>query len=398
MTSDNADEVKRQLQELEAIVTSLLGNANHSEEALRSTVEKYRAITASLASDADCEELTRRLIARLSIDVERGVAVYAEDYKPWLADRRRDIVWSRWLTYKQYLINAKWPPRVVEKLDELTDQILDFAGNPNIEGGWARRGLVLGDVQSGKTASYLALFNKAADAGYRLIIVLAGHTEYLRQQTQRRVDEGFIGRDTSRNANRAGTTTTQRLIGVGGINKQIANPQGMTTAARDFTKSSREATSITIDSKASAPYVFVVKKNKSVLLALSQWLDEQPKTAGQLDVPLLLLDDESDYASVNTKEEDNPTAINDAIRGILAQFLRSSYIAFTATPFANIFIDCDNTDDLFPRDFIYALESPTNYVGAEATFGSTGAKTQPTSSNWMTLKSGYPLNTSQVIR
>lgn len=192
MTSDNADEVKRQLQELEAIVTSLLGNANHSEEALRSTVEKkYRAITASLASDADCEELTRRLIARLSIDVERGVAVYAEDYKPWLADRRRDIVWSRWLTYKQYLINAKWPPpRVVEKLDELTDQILDFAGNPNIEGGWARRGLVLGDVQSGKTASYLALFNKAADAGYRLIIVLAGHTEYLRQQTQRRVDEG----------------------------------------------------------------------------------------------------------------------------------------------------------------------------------------------------------------
>lgn len=149
----------------------------------------------------------------------------------------------------------------------------------------------------------------------------------------------------------------------------------MTTAARDFTKSSREATSITIDSKASAPYVFfVVKKNKSVLLALSQWLDEQPKTAGQLDVPLLLLDDESDYASVNTKEEDNPTAINDAIRGILAQFLRSSYIAFTATPFANIFIDCDNTDDLFPRDFIYALESPTNYVGAEATFGSTGGE------------------------
>ncbi len=264
MTSDNADEVKRQLQELEAIVTSLLGNANHSEEALRSTVEKkYRAITASLASDADCEELTRRLIARLSIDVERGVAVYAEDYKPWLADRRRDIVWSRWLTYKQYLINAKWPPpRVVEKLDELTDQILDFAGNPNIEGGWARRGLVLGDVQSGKTASYLALFNKAADAGYRLIIVLAGHTEYLRQQTQRRVDEGFIGRDTSRNANRAGTTTTQRLIGVGGINKQIANPQGMTTAARDFTKSSREATSITIDSKSFGALRFFCSQEK----------------------------------------------------------------------------------------------------------------------------------------
>ncbi len=372
MTNDTTEELERQVRELESIVTALLGNSNHTEEELRAEIAKYRPITASLASDSDCEELARRLIARLSIDVERGVAVYSEDYAPWLINRRRDITWTRWLTYKQFLINAKWPPRVVEKLDELTDQILDFAGDPTIEGTWARRGLVLGDVQSGKTASYLALFNKAADAGYRLIIVLAGHTEYLRQQTQRRVDEGFIGRDTARNASRSGTAATQRLIGVGGINREIANPQGMTTAARDFTKSSREATSITVDSKASAPYVFVVKKNKSVLLALSQWLEEQPKTAGQLDVPLLLLDDESDYASVNTREETSPTAINNAIRGILAQFSRSSYIAFTATPFANIFIDCENTDDLFPRDFIYALESPSNYVGAEATFGLTG--------------------------
>jgi hypothetical protein len=372
MTTDIADELNKQLRDLESIVTTLLGSANHTEEELRNEIARYRSITAPEASDADCEELARRLIARLSIDVERGVAVLAEDYEPWLADKRRDITWSRWLTYKQFLINSKWPPRVVEKVDELTDQILDFAGDPTVEGTWARRGLVLGDVQSGKTASYLALFNKAADAGYRLIIVLAGHTEYLRQQTQRRVDEGFIGRDTSRNAPRAGTSVSPKLIGVGGINKQIANPQGMTTAARDFTKSSHEATSITVDSRASAPYVFVMKKNKSVLLALSRWLDEQPKTFGQLDVPLLLLDDESDYASVNTKEETNPTAINDAIRGILAQFSRSSYIAFTATPFANIFIDCENTDDLFPRDFIYALESPSNYVGAEATFGLTG--------------------------
>jgi hypothetical protein len=372
MTVDISDELTTQLRNLESIVTTLLGNANHTEEELREQIAKYRPIAAPQASDGDCDELTRRLIARLNIDVERGVAVLAEDYEPWLADKRRDITWSRWLTYKQFLINSKWPPRVVEKVDELTDQILDFAGDPTVEGAWARRGLVLGDVQSGKTASYLALFNKAADAGYRLIIVLAGHTEYLRQQTQRRVDEGFIGRDTSRNTPRAGTSVTPKFIGVGGINKQIANPQGMTTAARDFTKSSHEATSITVDSRASAPYVFVMKKNKSVLLALSRWLDEQPKTSGQLDVPLLLLDDESDYASVNTREETNPTAINDAIRGILAQFSRSSYIAFTATPFANIFIDCENTNDLFPRDFIYALESPSNYVGAEGTFGLTG--------------------------
>ena len=213
MTADFTEELSAQLRNLESIVTSLLGNANHTEEELRDQVAKYRPIAAPQASDVDCDALVRRLIARLSIDVERGVAVFAEDYEPWLIDKRRDITWTRWLTYKQFLINSKWPPPVVEKVDELTDQILDFAGDPTVVGTWARRGLVLGDVQSGKTASYLALFNKAADAGYRLIIVLAGHTEYLRQQTQHRVDEGFIGRDTSRSTPRAGTSVTPKLIG-----------------------------------------------------------------------------------------------------------------------------------------------------------------------------------------
>lgn len=378
MTIDTPDELAQQLRKLEGVVTSLLADSNHSEEELRATIDLYRQVTAPLASDEDCEELVGRLIARLSIDVERGVALVSDDYEPWLHDKRRDIRWERWLTYKQFLINSKWPPRVVERLDELTDQILDFAGDPTVEGTWARRGLVLGDVQSGKTASYMGLFNKAADAGYRLIIVLAGHTESLRQQTQRRVDEGFIGRDTSRSAPRAGSPASQRLIGVGRINREIANVQGMTTVTRDFTLSSRETSSITIDPNSSAPYVFVVKKNvgkdkkgmpKGVLNGLVQWLDDQPKISGKIDVPVLLLDDESDYASVNTKEETDPTAINEAIRRILAQFSRSSYIAFTATPFANIFIDHENTDDLFPQDFIYSLESPTNYVGADVMFG-----------------------------
>lgn len=380
--TDATDQHAAQIETLDTVVTAVLGTTNHTEEELRETIETYRRMAAPLASDADCDELARRLIDRLSIDVERGVAVYAEDFKPWLEDKKRDILWTRWKTYKQYLLNSKWPGPVVENLDELTDQILDFAGDPTEPGSWGRRGLVLGDVQSGKTASYLALFNKAADAGYRLIIVLAGHTESLRQQTQRRVDEGFTGRDTRRSSTRA-VSASQREVGVGLLNKQIANVQSMTTMTRDFSTSSQEAISITIDPESSAPYVFVVKKNVSrskkgdlsgILPSLSNWLEDQPHTAGKIDVPVLVLDDESDYASVNTRKDEDPTAVNDAIRGILAQFSRSSYVAFTATPFANIFIDYANTDDLFPRDFIYALEAPSNYVGSAKMFGSSDDK------------------------
>lgn len=355
---------------LETVVSALLGTANHTEEKLLATIETYRATAAPDLSDDDCSELARRLIARLSIDVERGVALTADDYDPWLSNRRRSISWTHWITYKQLLLSQKFPPKVVDEMDRLTDDILDLAGDPEQQGSWQRRGLVLGDVQSGKTASYLALFNKAADAGYRLIIVLAGQTESLRQQTQKRLDEGFIGRDSSVNVVRRGTTNIPtRTIGVGLINRTVTGTIGMTTAARDFTPRSHEAISITVTNDAPHPYVFVVKKNKHVLAALAHWLTTQQQTQQKLDIPLLLLDDESDYASVNTSDETNPTAINDAIRKILSQFHRSSYVAFTATPFANIFIDHSDTDDLFPQDFIYSLESPSNYVGAKRVFG-----------------------------
>jgi hypothetical protein len=359
-----------ELAALESIVSALLGSGTHTEELLVELVQKYRTLAGPHLSDQDCEQLTRRLVRRLNIDVELGVAIYAKDFLPWLDDKRGSIEWSRWLTYKQWLINQKRPWRVVDKMDELTQEILDFAGDPTLEGPWQRRGLVIGDVQSGKTSTYLGLLNKAVDAGYRLIIVLAGHTESLRQQTQERIDEGFIGRDSRLNANRQGTSSaSDRYIGVGALRNDLANAFGMTTVLRDFRKSSQEATNISVSAEDSRPYVFVVKKNKSVLEALSQWLSQQPLIAGKLDVPLLLLDDESDYASVNTKEEINPTAINDGIRSILKWFSRSSYIGFTATPFANIFIDDANDQDLFPRHFIYSLESPSNYVGADATFG-----------------------------
>jgi hypothetical protein len=281
------------------------------------------------------------------------------------------------------LIQQGRAPKVVDKLDELTDKILDLAGDPTKEGGWARRGLVLGDVQSGKTGTYLGLFNKAADAGYRLFILLAGNTEVLRQQTQARIDESFIGRDSSTAAARKGVNVTpRRYIGVGRIRRDLAQASGMTTVLSDFKTSSQEATNITIQTNAAHPYVFVVKKNKQILrqnnhgtdTGVYRWLREQAhESGGKLTIPVLVLDDESDYASVNTKTKDDPTAINSAVRDLLSLFTRSSYIAFTATPFANIFIDHNVENDLFPRDFVYSLEPPTNYVGSARTFGTADA-------------------------
>ena len=372
MTTGADDETRRrQAQLLEQYVTVSMQDGHLDEAQVLEKLRQFNHLAPPPLSEAELQMIARRLGERLNIDVDRGTVITSADYEPWLQNVRRDLSWERWLAYKQLLISQERPLKVIDKLDELTDEILDLAGDPNLEGAWARRGLVLGDVQSGKTGTYLGLFNKAADAGYRLFILLAGNTEVLRQQTQARVDEAFIGRDSARQVQRRGTDATpSKLIGVGNIRKDLAHSVGMTTAVRDFRRSSYEATNITIQTNAAHPYVFVVKKNKAILSALIAWLTEQATSSGgRLDVPVLMLDDESDYASINTRDDSNPTAINQALRDVLKMFTRSSYVAFTATPFANIFIDHGVENDLFPRNFVYALEAPTNYVGSVATFG-----------------------------
>jgi hypothetical protein len=360
----------QQFEQLRKVVAALLSGDTHSEDYLNEQIRKFQPLVAADLDDTDLDRLARVMTAQLTIEVNRGTSVTAKDFKPWLEERKRDISWDRWIAYKQWLFNNGRAPRVVDRMDELTDAILDFVGDPAIDSSdWQRRGLVIGDVQSGKTASYLGLFNKAIDAGYRLIIVLAGHTESLRQQTQARIDEGVIGRDSSRRPRSKATERPPRYIGVGSLRKDLANAIGMTTVTTDFRTGSLEATSHEVGSHPSTPYIFVVKKNKGILAGVHEWLRDQRINENPLDLPLLLLDDESDYASINTREEVDPTAINNAIRDILGLFAHASYLGFTATPFANIFIDHTNNDDLFPRDYIYSLESPSNYVGAAKVFG-----------------------------
>jgi hypothetical protein len=364
-------DIQKQTTKLERVVSQVLIDDDVvSEQLLHEQISLYRPIAAPDLTDEQVSAVIRTLMSRMRVDIDLGVAITSEHFVRWLDQMRASVEWRRWLTYKQLMLKNGLPPKVIDVMDESTDEILEFAGDPNLDGVWARSGLVIGDVQSGKTATYLAILNKAADVGYKLIIVLAGSTESLRQQTQVRVDEGFIGRDSRLNISAPGNSIPEdKYVGVGQFDKSHVLAQGMTTAFSDFRKKSNEVTNFSIDEMTSTPHIFVLKKNKSVLNAVHEWLSQQPSTGGKLNIPMLLLDDESDYASVNTKDETNPTAINEAIRNILGIFNRSSYLAFTATPFANIFIDHDVKDDLFPRDYIFALEAPTNYVGAVRTFG-----------------------------
>ena len=226
----------------------------------------------------------------------------------------------------------------------------------------------------GKTANYTGLVCKAADAGYKLIVIIAGVHNNLRNQTQHRIDEGFVGSDSTQRLSRPGQLR-ELWIGVGALNNR-RHPFTFTSAARDFNKST--ATSVRIPSlnDLHEPAVVVVKKNSRVLQSLIEWLQTQSARGGsnKIDAPLLLIDDEADNASINVKYGRNEVArINGQIRDLLVLFQRSTYVGYTATPFANIFIDPDSDDDmkgedLFPRSFVLSLDPPSNYFGPQSMF------------------------------
>jgi hypothetical protein len=326
-------------------------------------------------SDEEFEAIKVKLRNNIAVKMELGVLIKdSKHHTPWLSARRAELDFFFWNRYKLYLEEVKrWNPRVTGKLGQVSDEIVDYLGDPKSDTPFQRRGLVLGDVQSGKTANYTAICNKAADTGYRVIIVLAGTIENLRQQTQGRLDAEFSGR-MSQYLLDPKQEIKSESVGVGryGQEKRI---EAFTSVTKDFDKNILRTLGLSLHS-VNSTVVFVIKKNKSILNNLINWLKNNNLNAdGEIDLPMLLIDDEADNASVNTKKEDeDPTAINDAIRRLLKLFRQASYLGITATPYANIFIDPDTTDemrddDLFPRDFIYSLAPPTNYIGAESIFG-----------------------------
>ena len=301
-----------------------------------------------------------------------GHTIQDDSYEPWwdnFKNGANDLhYWQRF----NLLLKGRedLAPQVINMLDAETDRIIDLAGNPLKPDVWNRRGMVIGHVQSGKTQNYSAVICKAADAGYKVIILLAGITNSLRRQTQDRINEAFIGRRASRHQ----ALMSQRF-GVGNVIANPKFPDAGTHLEGDFSAAALDGAIGFNLSNRSEPIIFVCKKNTSTLKNLLNYFNTV--SDDKLDSSLLLIDDEADNASINTKANVNDiTAINSGIRNILRKFRCSSYLGYTATPFANIFIDPEDeidfgTDDLFPANYIRTLEAPTNYMGPDKIFGET---------------------------
>ena len=371
--------MKPLLSSLEGMTSMYMASqpAPHTAESIRDIITQLRStpMFAGQVEDSEAEELARLIEEKYGISMGLGAIVDAKDFRPWLHDARingevGDFYWGR---YRQLLNLKGLPKSVIDATDEVTDKVLDRLGDPNNTSEWSRRGMVVGHVQSGKTQNYTGLICKAADAGYRLIVVIAGIHNNLRNQTQARIDEGFIGRDTGRLAH-VNKAQRQKLIGVGQFD-QREFPVSLTNTLRDFNKATATTNTSQIG-QYNVPVVLVIKKNSSTLKNLLEWLKEHSVQQGtqMVNQPMLVIDDEADNASINTAyARDEVTRINSQIRELLSIFHRSCYVGYTATPFANIFIDPDTDDDalrqdLFPRHFIIGLDAPSNYFGAQKVF------------------------------
>ena len=373
------------LQTARVIALNLLRGQDLPDEAgVRRTAEiAVQALMMQIpAADVDVDSLTRELEANLNVAVGMASTLTDEtsDHLPWLAAKRASIEWGFARRYQRFLEEQKgWARATLQRSNNLTDRIIELLEDPKRPGVWDRRGMVVGEVQSGKTSNYIELVCKAADAGYKFIVVLTGTTNSLRAQTQLRFDEGFLGWDTRLNL---ALDSSNKRVGVGTLlGEQLYRVIPSTNAEERGDFNLRIANQFNVR-LGGDPVIMVVKKNASVLRNLTRWA-RSLSTLGPddaiPDIPTLLIDDEADFASVNTRptaigDDDDPTVINRRIRELLSAFEKRVYIGYTATPFANIFIYPEQEmarygRDLFPRDFLINLPVPSNHVGPTKVFG-----------------------------
>jgi hypothetical protein len=304
--------------------------------------------------------------------------------RPWLTPERIRTDGYYGPSILEYLKRSGFAPQNIAMVNQATSEILDKLGDPRSNEKFAARGLVIGYVQSGKTTNINLLIGKAIDSGYRMVIVLAGLTDVLRNQTQRRIDKELIGKKIIE-------IDPDELRGDGYIGKsdwdqfnEHPPPSGnqavipierMTTRKIDFSPG-QGINAFTDDwaVNGSSARIVVIKKQKQRLESLISELQIMSQSVRE-DLPVLVIDDESDQATVNTvnpekpkkKELEDRSAINKCIVDLLSAFGnrsgRCQYVGYTATPFANVLINPDDASDLFPQDFIVALSRPPGYMG-----------------------------------
>lgn len=313
-------------------------------------------------------------------------------FKTWLNEKReKEIIWDYSKRYFEHLKKSGRSEKVVKETEDSSFSILGKMADPKSKSPIYNKGLVVGAVQSGKTGNFNAVINRAIDAGYEIIIVLAGIMEDLRSQTQQRIEKDVIGEGKIDSGEPTGTKGVGKIrrFGVRGDDKVI-QVKSLTSESKDFSKAVKE-----LDHTLNDKYVLVCKKNVSVLKNLIIWLHNSLEEGkDKHNIPLLIIDDEADNASLNNmgaKGRNYASKTNGHIRAILELFHVKSYLGYTATPFANVLQDRNEypendweikykfkrddaekqlkrVDNIFPDDFIELLNPPSNYVGAKQIF------------------------------
>lgn len=334
---------------------------------------EIRSLKAKVTPDM-IESVEAELLASFTTDGGTfDILVDDADHVAWLtAERKGEVKWGFWNRYAEYMMSVeRKPATVVKTIDDVTERILGRIEDPIRAGTWSVRGLVVGSVQSGKTANYIGLINKAIDSGYKLIVVMAGVHEALRRQTQIRVDETVTGFDTRSGPGKPQVATFG--VGIGSTLDRKVNI--LTSASHDFNRKRAEALGVQVGGD---PVILVVKKNKRIMENLQNWILEvggklklgQPEGGERWipGCPALIIDDEADNASINTSKEGR-SSINKAMVGLLTSLEKAAYVGYTATPYANLFADINDEENIYPRNFIVNIRPPGNYLGVERVFG-----------------------------
>lgn len=261
-----------------------------------------------------------------------------------------------WTCYKDLLLNENhFRKETVDAIEHSTLRILNELSSPTVKGK-PKKGLVIGNVQSGKTANMAALMAMAADWGWNMFIILSGTIENLRIQTYERLLHDLNHKNDSWNV----------------IPKPNKSDMTRNSAAYHFELSSDKR------------YLTVCLKNSTRLKALIQWLQCNRSKYEQMKV--LIIDDEADQAGIDTLDESSGrwTAISDRIgnlilgktedgRDINEKAKAINYIGYTATPYANI-LNSGSMKSLYPKDFIATLSVSPEYFGPQQIFGYKGTK------------------------
>ena len=331
------------------------------------------------------------------IDIDPSNSLTKNGFRTWLTAERKEELKNSWNYSDRYftlLEKAGRSEKVINETKKTSLEILEKMGDPKSREEFYVKGLVVGSVQAGKTQNFNAVINRAIDSGYGLIIVLAGLMEDLRNQTQLRIENDVIGEGLDIDTDtlvKKGVGAIRRFGNMG--DRSVTQVISITSAKSDFKKSLLDA-----DFSLNHTNILVCKNNVSVLRNLIVWLhDYLEENKDQHDIPLLILDDEADNASLNNEGKrgrEYASKTNGHIRALLALFKRKTYLGYTATPFANILADRNDApennwivkykvrgqaeekalqrvDNLFPDDFIVLLNPPTNYVGAKQIFETT---------------------------